>query len=44
MLFNEYFKFDTIANFTHKFFESFFITFDDMDMRLYITGKSLTGR
>ncbi|WP_207936447.1 aspartyl protease family protein [Actinomadura sp. KC216] len=34
-------KFDTIANFTHEFFESFAITFDYTHMNLYITGDSM---
>jgi hypothetical protein len=35
------FLFERIANFTHEFFKPFAITFDFMDMGLYITGESL---
>jgi tetratricopeptide (TPR) repeat protein len=34
-------KFDTIANFTHEFFEPFAITLDFDHMNLYITGDSM---
>jgi tetratricopeptide (TPR) repeat protein len=38
---DELVKFKTIANFSHEFFKPFAITFDYMDMNLYITGESL---
>ncbi|WP_043622890.1 aspartyl protease family protein [Nonomuraea candida] len=34
-------RFDTIANFTHEFFEPFAITFDYAHMNLYVTGDTM---
>jgi hypothetical protein len=38
---DELLTFKTIANFSHNFLQPFAITFDYMDMNLYIAGESL---
>ncbi|TDD79977.1 aspartyl protease family protein [Actinomadura rubrisoli] len=39
LLFDDRFKFDTLANFTHEFFKPYAITFDFADMNFYVAPR-----